>query len=167
MRYTEVKLNDIVNSDGGVNISVWTQGCPHRCKDCFNPSTWSFNTGREYNEELIDYIFSNIDKHNIKRNLSILGGEALCEQNVSGIVDLCKVFKEKYPNKKILIWTGYTYENLNTEQKKVLQYIDVLVDGRFEIDKKDISLKMRGSSNQRIIDIKETLKQNKVIKLNK
>lgn len=165
MRYTEVKLNDIVNSDGGINISIWTQGCPHHCKDCFNPTTWSFNTGKEYNEELVEYIFSNIDKHNIKRNLSFLGGEPLCEQNVLGVIDLCKRFKEKYPNKKILIWTGYAYEDLNKDQKSVLQHIDILVDGKFEIDKKDISLKMRGSSNQRIIDVKESLKQNKIIKI--
>ena len=165
MRYTEVKLNDIVNSDGGINISIWTQGCPHYCKDCFNPTTWSFNTGKEYNEELVEYIFSNIDKHNIKRNLSFLGGEPLCEQNVLGVIDLCKRFKEKYPNKKILIWTGYAYEDLNKDQKSVLQHIDILVDGKFEIDKKDISLKMRGSSNQRIIDVKESLKQNKIIKI--
>ena len=165
MRYTEVKLNDIVNSDGGINISIWTQGCPHHCKECFNPNTWSFNTGKIYNEELIEYIFSNIDKHNIKRNLAILGGEALCCQNICGVIDLCKKFKERYPNKKILIWTGYTYEDLNTEQQCVLPYIDILVDGKFEIDKKDISLKMRGSSNQRIIDVKESLKQNKIIKI--
>ena len=165
MRYTEVKLNDIVNSDGGINISIWTQGCPHHCKECFNPTTWSFNTGKEYNEELVEYIFSNIDKHNIKRNLSVLGGEALCEQNVLGVIDLCKKFKERYPNKKILIWTGYTYEDLNKDQRSVLPYIDILVDGKFDIDKKDISLKMRGSSNQRIIDVKESLKQNKLIKI--
>ena len=110
-------------------------------------------------------IFSNIDKHNVKRNLSILGGEALCEQNVLGVIDLCKKFKERYPNKKILLWTGYTYEKLSLEQQYVLQYIDILVDGKFEIDKKDISLKMRGSSNQRVINVKETLKQNKIVEI--
>ena len=167
MRYTEVKLNDIVNSNGGINISIWTQGCPHHCNSCFNPSTWSFNTGKVYNEELVEYIFSNIDKHNIKRNLSILGGEPLCEQNVLGVVDLCRKFKEKYPHKKILIWTGYTYEQLTEKQCLVLPYIDILVDGKFEIDKKDISLKMRGSSNQRVIDVKETLKENKIIEIYK
>ena len=81
------------------------------------------------------------------------------------MIDLCKRFKERYPNKKILIWTGYTYEDLNAEQQCVLPYIDILVDGKFEIDKKDISLKMRGSSNQRVIDVKESLKQNKIIKI--
>ena len=70
MRYTEVKLNDIVNSDGGIKISIWTQGCPHHCKGCFNPSTWEFNVGKEYGSELVNYIFSNIDRFNIKRNLN-------------------------------------------------------------------------------------------------
>ena len=87
----------------------------------------------------------------------------MCPQNVDGIIELCKSFKQKYPNKKIYLWTGYTYEQFTDKQKEVLQYLDILVDGRFIEELKNISLKLRGSSNQRIIDIKESLKQNKII----
>ncbi len=166
MKYNTIKLNDIANSENGINISIWCQGCPHHCKGCFNKETWDFNKGIEYTEETFKYICENINNYGVKRNLSILGGEALCEQNVLGVIDLCKKFKERYPNKKILLWTGYTYEKLSLEQQYVLQYIDILVDGKFEIDKKDISLKMRGSSNQRIINVKESLKQNKIVEIN-
>ena len=163
-KISKIKPNDIANGQG-ICVSVWFQGCPHHCKGCFNPETWDFNGGEEFTETHINEIFKYIKKDGVKRNLSILGGEALCEQNVLGVIDLCKRFKEKYPNKKILIWTGYTYEDLNKDQRSVLPYIDILVDGKFEIDKKDISLKMRGSSNQRIIDVKESLQQNKIIKI--
>ncbi|MGL6107917.1 anaerobic ribonucleoside-triphosphate reductase activating protein [Romboutsia sp.] len=153
MRFSKIKDNDIANGQGIV-MSLWTQGCPHHCKGCFNPETWEFNSGREFKEEDFNYIVENIDKNNIKRNLSILGGEPLCSQNIDGVVDLCRRFKEIYPNKKIYIWTGYVMESLNETQKQVLNYIDVLVDGKFEEDRKDLSLVMRGSANQRIIDIK-------------
>ena len=125
--------------------------------------TWSFTDGEEFTEEKLNYIIENIDKHNVKRDLSILGGEPLCDENVEGVLQVCKIFKEKYPEKKIYIWTGYTWENFNELQREVLKYIDVLVDGKFEEDKKNISLTLRGSTNQRIINVKETLKENKLI----
>lgn len=154
MRFSKIKDNDIANGQGIV-MSLWTQGCPHHCKGCFNPDTWDFNSGREFTKEDLNYIIENIDKNNIKRNLSILGGEPLCPQNVNGVIKVCKKFKDRYPNKKIYLWTGYILEELNVTQKKVLDYIDILVDGKFEEDKKDLSLVMRGSENQRIIKIKE------------
>ncbi|MGL5767032.1 MAG: anaerobic ribonucleoside-triphosphate reductase activating protein [Sarcina sp.] len=163
MKYSQIKLNDITNSDTGINMSVWTQFCPHRCFNCFNPKTWSEDGGIEFTHETLMYIFDNINKHNINRNLSVLGGEPLSDPNIEGTIYLCKSFKDKYPNKKIYLWTGYTYENLNETQKKILPYLDVLVDGRFEEDLKDISLKLRGSSNQRIIDVQKSLKENKII----
>jgi anaerobic ribonucleoside-triphosphate reductase activating protein len=98
-----------------------------------------------------DYIINIIDADNVKRNLSILGGEPLCEQNIGGVIELCKRFKKKYPNKKIYIWTGYRIEDLDETQSEILEYIDFLIDGKFEIDKKDISLFMKGSHNQRIL----------------
>lgn len=154
MRYNTIKLNDISNSDCGVNLSLWTQGCPHRCKGCFNPETWDFNDGKEFKKEDLDYIIENIDKNNIKRNLSILGGEPLCPENIEGVIDVCKRFKDIYPNKKIYLWTGYVLDELNDVQKQVLNYIDVLVDGKFEEPLRDVSLELRGSSNQNIIMLK-------------
>lgn len=163
MRYTEVKLNDIVNSNGGINISIWTQGCPHHCKGCFNPETWGFNGGMEFTEEQENYILDNINAFNVSRNLSILGGEPLCPQNVEGVISLCKKFRERYPDKTIYIWTGYTLEDFNETQKEVLKYIDVLVDGQFKMDLKNLSLKLRGSSNQRVIDVKSTIANKEII----
>ena len=152
MRFSKIKDNDIANGEGIV-MSLWTQGCPHHCKGCFNLETWDFDGGKEFKEEDKEYILQNIDKNNIKRNLSILGGEPLCQQNIQGVISLCKAFKEKYPEKIIYVWTGYVLEEFNDIQKKILDYIDVLIDGKFEIDNKDLSLKLRGSTNQRIIDI--------------
>lgn len=152
MRFSEIKDNDIANGEGIV-MSLWTQGCPHHCKGCFNLETWDFDGGKEFKEEDKEYILQNIDKNNIKRNLSILGGEPLCNQNIQGVISLCKAFKEKYPEKIIYVWTGYVLEEFDDTQKKILDYIDVLIDGKFEIDNKDLSLKLRGSTNQRIIDI--------------
>jgi len=152
MRFSEIKDNDIANGEGIV-MSLWTQGCPHHCKGCFNMETWDFNGGKEFKEEDKEYILQNIDKNNIKRNLSILGGEPLCNQNIQGVISLCKAFKEKYPEKIIYVWTGYVLEEFDDTQKEILDYIDILIDGKFEIDNKDLSLKLRGSTNQRIIDI--------------
>ena len=162
MRYSQIKDNDIANGKG-VMMSLWTQGCPHRCKGCFNPETWNYNGGMEFTQEQEQYILDNINAHNISRNLSILGGEPLCPENVDGVLALCKKFKERYPEKMIYIWTGYTLEDFNNTQKEVLNYIDILVDGKFEKDLKNLSLKLRGSSNQRIIDVKKSLGENKII----
>ena len=153
MRFSKIKDNDIANGEGIV-MSLWTQGCPHHCKGCFNMETWDFAGGKEFKEEDKEYILQNIDKNNIKRNLSILGGEPLCEQNIQGVINLCKEFKERYPEKIIYVWTGYVLEQFDEMQNRILNYIDVLVDGKFEIENKDLSLKLRGSTNQRIINIK-------------
>lgn len=150
MKYSQIKLNDIANSEGGINLSIWTQGCPHHCEDCFNPETWEFGVGKDFTQETLSYIFNNINNYGVERNLSILGGEPLCTQNIEGVIHLCKSFKNKFPNKKILLWTGYTLGTLNDTQKRVLPYIDILVDGRFEHSKKDLNLKLRGSYNQKI-----------------
>lgn len=165
MRINRIKDNDIANGLG-ITMSIWTQGCPHHCKGCFNGETWSFTGGEEFTEDKLNYIIDNIDKNNIKRDLSILGGEPLCPENIEGVIYLCKAFKNRYPEKKIYLWTGYIVENFNGLQKEILKYADILVDGKFEEDKKNISLTLRGSSNQRVINIKETLKQKQLVLFN-
>lgn len=162
MKFSKIKDNDIANGLG-VNMSLWTQGCPHHCKGCFNAETWDFESGEEFKDENLEYILKNINKNNVQRDLSILGGEPLCPENVNGIIKVCKKFKEEFPNKKIYMWTGYTVENFTETQKIVLKYIDVLVDGPFQQENRNLSLAMRGSSNQRVIDIKKSLKQNKIV----
>ena len=162
MRFSKIKDNDIANGLG-VTMSLWTQGCPHHCKGCFNGETWDFNTGEEFKDSDLEYIFSNINKNNVKRDLSILGGEPLGPENVDGVINVCKTFKKKYPNKKIYLWTGYVVDDFDEKQRDVLNYIDVLVDGPFVQEKRNLSLVMRGSSNQRVIDVKKSLEQNKII----
>ena len=153
MRFSKIKNNDIVNGVG-ITLSVWTQGCPHRCKGCFNKETWTFNEGNEFTNDDLNYIISNIDSFNVKRNLSVLGGEPLCPENVEGVINLCREFKKVYPNKLIYLWTGYTIEEFNQKQKQILEYVDFIIDGKFEEAKKNLNLHLRGSSNQRIFDIK-------------
>ena len=143
MKFIRIKDNDIANGVG-ITMSLWTQGCPHHCKGCFNTETWDFNKGKEFTELDLKYIFDNINKNDIHRDLSILGGEPLCPQNIEGVINLCKEFKKIYPNKKIYIWTGYTLEEFNDTQKSILKYIDVIVDGKFIEEKRNLSLKLRG-----------------------
>jgi anaerobic ribonucleoside-triphosphate reductase activating protein len=152
MKISKIKDNDVANGLG-ISMSVWTQGCPHHCEGCFNKVTWSYDDGREFTNDDLNYIIKNINKDNVERNLSVLGGEPLCPENVEGVINLCKTIREVYPNKKIYVWTGYTYEEFNSTQKEIVKYVDVIIDGKFEKDKKDLSLMLRGSSNQRIIKI--------------
>ena len=161
MRFSKIKDNDIANGLG-ITMSFWTQGCPHRCKGCFNKETWDYNGGKEFTKDNLDYILTNINKNNIKRDLSILGGEPLCEQNIHGVIELCKEFKRHYPDKTIYLWTGYTLENFNYIQKKILNYVDVLIDGKFEEYNKNLSIMLRGSSYQRVIDVKKTLREENI-----
>ena len=162
MRFSKIKDNDIANGLG-VTMSLWTQGCPHHCKGCFNGETWDFNAGEECEDSDLKYILENINKNNVHRDLSILGGEPLCPENVDGVIEVCKIFKEKFPEKKIYLWTGYVVEGFNQKQREVLNYIDVLVDGPFVQDKRNLSLMMRGSSNQRVIDVKKSIDENKIV----
>ena len=162
MRFSKIMDNDIANGLG-VTMSLWTQGCPHHCKGCFNGETWDFDAGEEFEDSDLEYILENINKNNVHRDLSILGGEPLCPENVDGVINVCKTFKKKYPNKKIYLWTGYVVDDFDEKQRDVLNYIDVLVDGPFVQEKRNLSLVMRGSSNQRVIDVKKSLEQNKII----
>lgn len=159
MRYNQIRTMDI--SDGpGVRVSIFFQGCHFHCKDCFNSETWDFNKGKEFTDEVIDKIIE-LANHEYIEGLSILGGEPMHPINVLGTIALAKKFKEKYPNKNIWVWTGYKFEDI--PNKDALPFIDVLVDGQFITELHSFNLKWKGSSNQRVINIKETLKQNKII----
>jgi anaerobic ribonucleoside-triphosphate reductase activating protein len=153
MRYASIIGNDVVNGED-VCVSLFTQGCHRHCKGCFNSSTWDFNGGIEIDEnELTEKILSLINKNNIQRNLSILGGEPLCEENREYILRLILKVKEIYPNIKIFIWTGYDIEDifLNPCIANILQNVDVIIDGAYIEEERDITLKWRGSKNQRIL----------------
>ena len=151
IRYAGLDKNDIVNGKGFC-VSFWTQYCPHKCKGCHNPETWSETGGLliEY-DNLLKEILQAIPANGILRNFSLLGGEPLCEENIDLIEKLIKDIKQQYPNILIYCWTGYRFEDLRQKYKNVLQDIDVLIDGKFILEQRDITLKWRGSSNQRIL----------------
>ena len=159
MHYNRIRKMDISNGPG-VRVSIFFQGCSFHCKNCFNPETWNFNEGKEFNDEVIDHILEISNKDYIT-GLSILGGEPMHPNNIEGTTKLAKRFKEKYRDKTIWCWTGFLYEQIKDEE--VFNYIDVLIDGQFINDEYSPSLKWRGSKNQRIIDIKKTKKNKKLI----
>ena len=149
MNYAQVFIYDIANGPG-VRVSLFVSGCTHHCKGCFNEETWDFNHGDPFTQETIDYILNNAN-HDYIEGLTLLGGDPLCGNNPEASLDLCKQFKQKFPNKTIWLYTGSLFEDV--KNLPVMQYVDVCVDGPFILDKKDISLVFRGSSNQRIIDV--------------
>ncbi len=160
MRYAGLIENDIVDSDDGICVSLWMQGCPHHCKGCHNPETWDFNGGKELTEDIINDLIKSIKANDVNRNLCIMGGEPLCEQNLPVTEYVITRVKEVYPEIKVYVWTGYTMEELDQKVddellKYVLYDINCIIDGRFIFEKRDITLPMRGSSNQRIIYLKE------------
>ena len=149
MRYAGLIENDIVDSDDGICVSLWMQGCPHHCKGCHNPETWDFNGGIEIDrEKLLENVISSLTQNGIKRNFSILGGEPLAEENLEDTLYIINHIRNKFPKIKIYLWTGYTIENLKI---KDLKKIDVIIDGLYDEKLRDVSLPLRGSSNQRIL----------------
>lgn len=156
MRYADVLWNDIAAGDG-LCVSFYVQGCPHRCPGCHNPETWDFKGGKEFPSALLDEIVEKLDAQGISRSFCILGGEPLCQENLFLTHLLVKTVREKRPKTKIYIWTGYTIEEISGTSNPHMQYIlaniDTLIDGPFIQEQRDITLKMRGSRNQRIIDM--------------
>lgn len=161
MRYAEIEFFEITNGvDCG--ISLYTQGCPFHCKGCHNPETWNYDGGKLFTLEKRDMIVDACNQGKIKR-FTILGGEPLIERNKSELMALCALIKAYRPDIKIWLYTGNLYEDIEDDWYYLLYYfIDVLVDGRFELDKRDITLPFRGSTNQRIIDVNKTIDTGKV-----
>lgn len=160
MHYAGIIKNDVVNGYD-VCVSFWSQGCPNECPGCHNPETWDFNGGIEKDKDvLIEEVLNSINNNGVERNLSFLGGEPLCNNNIDFTKKLIDVVKLRFPNIMIFVWTGYLFEEIDNE---LLNKIDVLIDGRFEIDNRNISLPFRGSTNQRVIDVKKTLKASEII----
>lgn len=158
MRYAGIIYNDF-SSAQGVCLTVFTQGCNLRCKGCHNPGAWDFDGGKPFTIETMHNILEGIEANGIKRNLCIQGGEPLADRNIFLTRLIIDSVKEKYPDIKIYLWTGYTYEDLqsriDTPIKYILSTIDCLIDGPYIEEKRDITLHMRGSRNQRVIYLKE------------
>lgn len=162
MRYSNIEYFEIVNGID-VGVSLYTQGCERHCKGCFNTAAWDLDGGEEYTTELRDKVVKACCRPGIKR-FSILGGEPLLERNKDELMTLCSLIKEANPDIKIWVYTGNIYEDIKETWLEFLQSsVDVLVDGPFEIDKRDITLPFRGSFNQRIIDIPKSIDEGKVV----
>ena len=160
MRYNKVRKMDISNGPG-VRVSIFMQGCTFHCKNCFNPETHDFMGGEEFTEDTIDQVLKLCENANVE-GLSILGGEPMHPMNIEGTTELAKKYKEKFPNKNLWVWTGFLFDR-DLQNKEVLKYIDVLVDGQYVDELRDPRLKYNGSSNQRVIDVQNSVKQGKVI----
>lgn len=152
MNIAKINYNCIENGPG-IRHSVFVSGCPFRCKGCHNQEAWDYSYGEEYTLPLEKAFLDKCDVPYMK-GITVLGGEPLCPENYDTVLSLVKAFKNRFPEKTVWVYTGYLYEDL--ADKEIMDYIDVLVDGPFVLDKRDLRLKFRGSSNQRIIDIKKT-----------
>lgn len=168
MNYGEIKLCDIANGVG-VRTSIFVSGCRNCCEDCFNRQTWAFDFGSPYTEEVENYIIESL-KPTYVSGLTVLGGEPFEQENQSDVLKLIKRVKKELPKKNVWIYSGFTFEEILSGSRasgetavEILKNADVLVDGRFDKTLKNVSLKFRGSENQRIIDLEPSLSQGMVV----
>ncbi len=160
MNYADIKKVDVANGPG-VRVSLFVSGCTHRCEGCFNPETWDFEFGEPFGEEQVQTILNYLDRSHI-RGLSLLGGEPFEPANQETVLALVRRVRAELPEKDIWCYTGYSFEQLAARQVgnhsgALLAELDVLVDGPFVEEKKDLGLRFRGSSNQRILDVPASL----------
>ena len=162
MYYSKIKFNDVANGPG-LRLSLFTSGCTHHCKGCFQPETWNFKNGEPFTLETQKYIIEK-RKNKYIAGLSLLGGDPL--DNVDGILPLLQEYRKTFAaTKSIWLWTGYLFEEILKDDLKseVLPFIDVIIDGKFEENLKDITLKYKGSTNQRVIDVKKSVETHAVV----
>lgn len=169
MRYATIKKCDVANGTG-IRVSIFVSGCHHHCKGCFNSDAWDFNYGNEYNEKVEEAILNELDKSYIQ-GLSLLGGEPLEYVNQKGLLSLVKKAKMRHPEKTIWCYTGYKFDedvmgkmiDDCPETKELISNLDIVVDGKYDEELRNLNLKFRGSSNQRIIDVKKTLLNKEIV----
>jgi len=169
MHYAKIKTYDIANGPG-VRTSLFVSGCTHRCQNCFNEETWDFEYGEPFTTETEDYLISTLRADYIK-GLTLIGGEPLEHRNQQGLLPFIRRVRKEFPQKDIWCYTGYTFEEDVLERmcknwadtNELLSYIDVLVDGEFIQELKNIELRFRGSENQRLIDVQASLKKGKTV----
>ena len=154
MRYHDITKDDMLNGDG-LRVVLWVSGCSHNCKECQNPLTWDPAGGLLFDDAAKQELFEALDKPYIS-GITFSGGDPMHSANRLDVKNLMHEIREKFPNKTIWLYTGSLWEEII--DSPILQYVDVLVDGEFEVDKKDVKLRWKGSSNQRVIDVQETLK---------
>ncbi len=169
MNYATIKKYDVANGPG-VRVSLFVSGCTHHCPGCFNAETWDFNYGEPFDSEVMNEIIKALEPSYI-RGFTLLGGEPFEYANQQGVLPLLKEIKHRFPHKDIWCFTGYDFEKdllgdmviKWPETSEMLSYIDVLIDGEFKQDLRDLTLRFRGSSNQRIIRVQESLTENQIV----
>ena len=166
MNYADIKRVDVANGIG-IRVSLFVSGCTHHCEGCFNPETWDFDFGRPFGQEQIDEILTLMDRTQI-RGLSLLGGEPFEPSNQEPLIDLVTQVREKFPKKDVWCYSGYRYEALadgkvGQHSRELLELLDILVDGPFVLAEKDFSLRFRGSRNQRILNVSQSLKKGEAV----
>lgn len=164
MNYHDITTDDMLNGDG-LRVVLWVSGCTVNCKNCQNPQTWNFNSGIPFTEESMDEIIDNLNKPYIT-GLTLTGGHPLESANLSTIKTIVKTVKSRFSNKTIWLYTGFTWEEIKECYIlfwDILSNVDVLVDGRYVDELRDITLPFRGSSNQRIIDVQQSLKADNIV----
>lgn len=159
MNYIKITPLDVANGPG-CRVVLWVAGCSHHCKGCHNPNTWNPNEGMLFDDKAMNELIKKVGIDYID-GITLSGGDPLFQNNIDKITEICHTLKEIFPNKTIWCYTGYTFEDVKNYE--VMKYIDVLVDGPFILEQKDMRLLFRGSSNQRLIDVPRTLKENQVI----
>lgn len=169
MRIAGIEYDDIANG-AGIGVAVFVQGCAHHCKGCHNPKTWDFTGGKEFKESDLDDVVNYFEQNPFATRLTITGGDPLHDVNLTEVFEFILRFKQKLPNIAIWIYSGYTWEQVLEQyatgiQRRalVISVCDVFVDGEFDIKKRDVTLQFRGSSNQRVIDVRKTVVANKII----
>lgn len=163
MNYHNITYPDMNNGDG-LRVVLWLSGCSHHCYNCQNPQTWDANSGILFDESAREELFRELNKDYIS-GLTLTGGDPLYEANLDGVLDLVNEIRLLLPEKTIWLYSGYTFEEclLNTKRCEILKNTDIMVDDRYIDSQRDITLKWRGSSNQRVIDIKQSIKQNELV----
>lgn len=151
MKYLNILDCDIADGEG-IRVALFISGCSHHCKGCHNPESWNPNNGKKFTKETKEKLFKLIDKPYID-GLTLTGGDPLYKDNIKDVANLCMEFKQRFPNKTIWLYTGYSFEEI--KQLKFLAFVDVVVDGEFKEELRDITLPFKGSSNQKIIRIKD------------
>ncbi|MGL5357356.1 MAG: anaerobic ribonucleoside-triphosphate reductase activating protein [Cetobacterium sp.] len=166
MNYSGIKYTDMINGEG-IRVSLFVSGCSHKCKDCFNSETWNPEFGNVFTEEVEDGILDYFRKYEKSiKGISLLGGDPTFIHNIEPLRNFIQRFKKEFSQKDIWIWSGFTWEVIQDNQKllSLVELCDVLIDGKFNAEEKNLNLKWRGSTNQRVIDIQKSLKSKELIK---
>ena len=165
MNYSGIKYSDMINGKG-IRVSLFVSGCTHKCKGCFNKDTWDPEYGNPFTEKEENEIFDYFKKYgSIAKGLSLLGGDPTYYKNTETLINFLKKFRANFPDKDVWIWSGFTWEQIMSDKKRseLISLCDVLIDGRFMLEEKNLNLKWKGSNNQRVIDVQKSLATNSIV----